>query len=86
MLAASSTIYAAVREPERLASATDGAEEFTITLPVPDVIVGEAGSLPTHSTSYDDLRDEYVELFSAPSRGRSGPAILSSIHEAKQAP
>ena len=63
LLAASSTIYAAVREPERLASATDGAEEFTITLPVRDVTVGEAGLLPTHSTSYDDLRDEYVEFF-----------------------
>jgi lysozyme family protein len=63
LLAASSTIYAAVREPERLASATEGAEEFTIILPVRDVIVGEAGFLPTHSTSYDDLRDEYVEFF-----------------------
>ena len=75
LLAASSTIYAAVREPERLASATDGAEEFTILLPGLDeqhlapeptndgFSVGEAGFLPVHSTSYDDLRDEYVDFF-----------------------
>ena len=36
LLAASSTIYAAVRDPERLASATDGADDITITLPVRD--------------------------------------------------
>ena len=55
LLAASSTIYAAVREPERLASATDGADDITITLPVRDaqaapargdVTVGEAGFRP----------------------------------------
>ena len=78
LLAASSSIYAAVREPERLASATDGADDITITLPVRDAqdlpprsasahaaATGGAGPSPLNSTSYGDLRDEYVAFFRA---------------------
>ena len=77
LLAASSAVYAAVREPERLASATEGLDDITITLPVrdeqdvppgsasDDVAVGEARLPPIDSTSYSDLKDEYVAFFRA---------------------
>jgi lysozyme family protein len=77
LLAASSSIYAAVREPERLASATDGADDITITLPVRNahdpaprsdgahVAAGKGGASPRNSTSYGDLKDEYVACFQA---------------------
>lgn len=77
LLAASSAIYAAVREPERLASATEDPDDITITLPLSDeqdVPTGGAGDAaapgepeltPVDSTSYGDLKDEYVACFRA---------------------
>ena len=77
LLAASSTIYAAVRDPERLASATDGADDITITLPVrdahdlaprsngEDVAAGEAVPSPRNSMSYGALKAEYITCFDA---------------------
>jgi lysozyme family protein len=77
LLATSSAVYAAVREPERLASATEGIDDITITLPVRDeqdvppgsaserVAVGEARLPPIDSTSYGELKDEYVAFFHA---------------------
>ncbi len=99
LLAASSTIYAAVARPERLASATDGADDFTITLPVRDahdlaprsdgehVAAGAAGPSPVNSTSYGDLKDEYVACFQRRA-AEAGAGRRSRLlpHEAEQAP
>ena len=81
LLAASSTLYAAVRDPERLASATDddgaGAGDITIILPARDeqdvpfraagepVAAGDATRHLLNSTSYGELKDEYVACFRA---------------------
>jgi lysozyme family protein len=77
LLAAGSTIYSAIREPERLASATERADELKITLPVRDeqdvppgapsagVAAVEARLPPIDSRNYGDLKDEYVAFFHA---------------------
>jgi lysozyme family protein len=77
LLAASSTIYAAIREPERLASATDSADDITITLPLRNgqnltrrsasahVAAGEPLPSPRNSTRYRALKAEYIACFDA---------------------
>lgn len=77
LLAASSAVYASVREPERPASATDGVADITIILPGGDeqdvppgsasdvVALDEARLPPIDSKSYGDLKDEYVAYFGA---------------------
>jgi lysozyme family protein len=78
LLSAGSTLFAAVREPERMASAT-APGEVTITLPVrdeaeappramPRAAPPPAGGVtlpPVNSRDYQDLADEYVAYFQA---------------------
>ncbi|MEM7022227.1 MAG: hypothetical protein AAF637_06490, partial [Pseudomonadota bacterium] len=76
LLADGSRLYSLIRQPERLASATDmGA--ISIVLPLRDeqdvppsvareaAPVGEAHLPPVNSTSYAALKDEYVAYFHA---------------------
>ncbi len=93
LLSAGSTVFAALRAPERLASAT-APGEVTITLPVrdeadappgavpatPPAGVGEARLPPINSKDYGDLADEYAAYFRAADiRPQAAGDLASSV-------